>query len=84
MSSSTKRVQLYFPQDMFLKIKEEAKKRKKSMAEIVREAIDNFLQPQNANWENDSLNKIIGLCKEDISDSSYNHDKYIYGWEKKK
>lgn len=84
MNNTSKRLQLYFPYPLYLELKNEMEKKGKSMASIVRDAVEKFLGSEESSWEKDPINKIIGMCNTDITDISYNHDKYLYGKGKKK
>ncbi len=88
MAVSEKRTQIYLPQAVFGSLKKESRREKKSIAQIIREAIDNHLSERAArhvDWKNDPLNKLVGLCKESgPSDLAANHDDYLYGDRRKK
>lgn len=56
---------------------------KKRMAEIIREALENYIGKrvnldQRIPLEKDPIIDIIGMCKTGIKDCSINHDKYLY------
>lgn len=78
---TSKRTQMYLPQDLFEELKSFAKRQHKSMAAIIREAISILLKrKENSNsWKNDPLMKIVGKAKSKEKDLSVNHDKYLYG-----
>ena len=82
MHNASKRLQLYFPYQLYMELKNQSKKNGKSMAEIVRCALEEFFSYDKSRWENDPINKIVGMCNDDITDASYNHDKYLYGKRK--
>ena len=58
------------------------------MAEVIRQAVCQHIQyiedhaaPSTQDWENDPINKIVGIVKEvNVTDGSVNHDYYIYGF----
>jgi hypothetical protein len=75
----TRRTQIYLRDDQYNILNRQASKKKVSIAELIRQAIDRFL-PELAvkTKEEDSLNKIIGLGKSGLKDVSEKHDKYLY------
>jgi len=76
-----KRIQIYLPETLFGALKREARAENKSIAQVIREAIENHLEERRRrkiNWENDPLNKIIGMGSSKVRDASSHHDKYIY------
>jgi Arc/MetJ-type ribon-helix-helix transcriptional regulator len=80
----SKRIQFYFPEDLYLEAETVAKKEGKSMAEIVREALKKYLSEHEKKtrnkWKNDPLKKGAGFF-EGSEDLSQNIDEYIYGKE---
>jgi hypothetical protein len=86
MALSEKRTQIYLPLQMFGALKKEARAEKKPIAQVVREAIANYLEERRnrkIDWENDPMTKMIGAGSM-VSDASINHDHYLYGYPKKK
>ncbi len=86
MAVAEKRTQVYFPEDLYNRLKKRAKKEGKSVAAIIREASEEYLKKEEKeiDWENDPLLKAIGFCKADVDDLSVNHDHYLYGAPKRK
>ena len=69
------------PEDLLKAIKYKAIEEKKSMNQIIREAIEASLaiRPRFEERERDSLEDIIGIAKSGIKDASSKHDRYLYG-----
>jgi len=69
------------PEDLLKAIKYKAIEEKKSMNQIIREAIEVSLaiRPRFEDRERDSLEDIIGIAKSGIKDASSKHDRYLYG-----
>ena len=87
MALSEKRTQIYLPLQMFGALKKEARAEKKSIAQVIREAIVHYLEERRArsiDWKNDPMTKGIGSIHGPDSDLSINHDHYLYGWPKVK
>lgn len=78
---TSKRTQMYLPEDMFEQLTFLAKKEHKSRAALLREAVVSFLKKKEQinSWKGDSLMKIVGRGKSKEKDLSVNHDKYLYG-----
>jgi len=77
---ASKRVQMYFPEDLFQRLTKTAKQEKLPVAAVVREAVLNFLQrrEEKRDWENDPIWDIIGAGESKDGDLSVNHDVYLY------
>ena len=75
------RSQIYIPEVQIRLLKLESKKEKRSVSELVREAIHLFLaeRAKEADWDNDPITKLIGKFKSDVTDASTRHDDYLYG-----
>ena len=74
-----KRTQLYFPEDLFQEIKEEAEKQKTSIAEIVRLAVKDFIERKKIiDWDKDPIWDLIGKVESKERDLSIKHDSYLY------
>jgi predicted DNA-binding protein len=69
------------PEDLLRALKYRAIEEKKSMNQIIREAIEVSLaiRSQSEERERDSLEDIIGIAKSGIKDASSKHDRYLYG-----
>lgn len=81
MRVASKRVQMYFPEDLFQRLTETAKQEKLPVAAVVRKAVLSFLQKreEKKDWENDPIWDIIGAGESKDGDLSVNHDVYLYG-----
>jgi len=78
--STMKRAQMYFPEDMLLELKKQAKQKKTTISDIVRKAIADLVrQEQGKNWESDSLWNMVGAGQSAEGDLAENHDRYLYG-----
>lgn len=75
------RSQIYIPEDQIRLLKLEAKKEKRNVSELVREAISRFLleRAKEIDWDQDPLTKLIGKFTYDVTDASTNLDDYLYG-----
>lgn len=82
---SEKATILYFPKEQYADIKQVSKKLKVSVAEYVRQVIQEDIDSriEQIDWENDCLWEIVGIGKTKESDISTNHNHYLYGWPKK-
>jgi len=78
---SEKRTQVYFPSEVYRRIEKYAKDEDKSSAQIIREAVEEFLDERSRqiDWENDPFFQAIGILKSEAGDLSENHNEYIYG-----
>lgn len=75
------RFQLYFPMDLYLRLKDAASRHKTSIAGFVRLAAERALAEEK-NKGDDPLDAIVGKGRSSDKDLSYRHDKYLYGWVK--
>lgn len=85
---SEKRTQVYFPLATYRRIARTAKRKSKSSAQVIREAVDLYLEKdekeKEIDWENDPIFKAAGFIKSSgVTDSSINHDHYLYGSPRK-
>lgn len=82
--STLHRAQIYIPQEQIRHLRLEAKKEKRTLSELVREAITLFLaeRAKEIDWDKDPLTKMIGKFKCDVTDLSTNIDHYLYGKKK--
>lgn len=80
MKVSEKRTQVYFPNKLYMQLEKEAKKRKRSVAALLREAAQSFLSAdeKEINWDNDTLLKLVGVAKSREGDWAERHDEYLY------
>lgn len=81
---SEKRTQVYFPEKLLRDVQRRAKAESKSVAAVVREAVQKHLAEKEIDWDNDPFIKAAGLFTSDTGDLSINHDHYLYGAKKKK
>ena len=80
----SKRTQLYFPEELLQKVKEEAKREGISMAEVVRVAVMEYLErKKRVDWDKDPVWSLIGSVESDQGDLSSKHDHYLYEREGK-
>lgn len=79
--STLHRSQIYIPEDQIRLLKLEAKREKRNVSELVREAISLFLakRAKEIDWDKDPLTKMIGKFKCDVTDLSTSLDDYLYG-----
>ena len=82
---SEKRTQVYFPGEVYRKIEKQAREEDKSSAQIIREAVDKFLEEKNRtmDWQNDPFFQAVGILESEAGDLSENHDAYVYGKRKR-
>ncbi|MBL7075115.1 hypothetical protein ISS37_07750 [candidate division KSB1 bacterium] len=83
------RTQIYLGHLQHRLLREKAKETNKKMAELVREAISEYLgisakEGQHILAEDDPIWNIVGMANSGITDGSINHDHYLYGAPKKK
>lgn len=79
------RTQIYLSEDLYRQLKTRGEMFNKSLAEQVREAVEQYLSSGEKGHEpmaDDPIWGIVGLAEgpEDLSSS---HDKYLYGWKEK-
>lgn len=82
-SVAEKRTQVYFPEKLYRDVKKRAKAESKSLAAVVREAVQKHMEEKKIDWENDPIFKLVGIAKSGVTDLSVNHDHYLYGAKKK-
>ena len=79
MPVSEKRTQIYFPMEVYRKIERKARDESRSVASIIREAVERYLMEyEPEDWDNDPFFEIVGLGESDRGDLAENHDKYLY------
>ncbi len=76
------RFQLYFPIELYLRLKDAAAGKGMSIAAFVRRAAESALDEGAAGKREDPLDGIVGRGRSKDKDLSYNHDRYLYGWVK--
>lgn len=69
------------PEDLLKALKYRAIEEKKSVNQIIREAIEMSLAaaPQAEESEKDPFEDMIGIARSGIKDASSMHDRYLYG-----
>jgi len=69
------------PEDLLKALKVRAIEEKKSVNQIIREAIEMSLAaaPQTKERQKDPLEEVIGIVRSGIKDASSKHDRYLYG-----
>jgi hypothetical protein len=69
------------PEDLLKALKYRAIEEKKSMNQVIREAIEISLAavPRSQGREKDPFDDVIGIAKSGIKDASSKHDRYLYG-----
>ncbi|MFH1259148.1 MAG: ribbon-helix-helix protein, CopG family [Elusimicrobiota bacterium] len=79
--SNLHRTQIYIDEEQMYQLKLEADKEHLTVSEIIRRAIKDFfkLRTKKIDWNSDSLTKSIGRIKLKSSDTSEDHDQYLYG-----
>ncbi len=82
--SMTIATNIRLPEDLLKALKYRAIEEKKSMNQLIREAIEMSLAdvPRSEGPEKDSFEDIIGIAKSGIKDASSKHDRYLYGGRK--
>ena len=81
--SATIATNIRLPEDLLRTLKYRAIEEKKSVNQIIREAIEMSLAvaPQSEKREKDPFEDVIGIAKSGIKDASSKHDRYLYGRE---
>ncbi len=79
--SETIATNIRLPEEILKTLKYRAIEEKKSMNQLVREAIEIFLSSGSGSKspEKDPLEEIIGIGRSGIKDGSSKHDLYLYG-----
>ena len=69
------------PEDLLKTLKYRAIEERKSLNQIIREAIEMSLAaaPQTQERQKDPLENVIGIARSGIKDASSKHDRYLYG-----
>ena len=74
---------LRLPKEMLKRLKLKAIEQDKSVSQLLREAIENYILSQTTSkkgdYQTDSFNHIIGIARSGIKDGSVAHDRYLYG-----
>lgn len=78
--ATLRRTQMYFPEDVLMKLKSKADEEQTTVSEIVRNAVADFLKKKkDKDWTDDPLWNMVGSSSSKDGDLSVNHDKYLYG-----
>ena len=75
------RSQVYIPETQIRLLKQEAQKEKRSVSDLIREAINLFLveRAKEVDWDNDPITRMIGKARLNITDASTRVDEILYG-----
>ncbi len=78
--ATLRRTQMYFSEDVLMKLKSKADEEQTTVSEIVRNAVADFLKKKkDKDWTDDPLWNMVGSSSSKDGDLSVNHDKYLYG-----
>jgi hypothetical protein len=79
--STTMATNIRLPEDLLKALKYRAIEEKKSMNQIIREAIEMSLAAvsRSPGPDKDAFEEVIGIAKSGIKDASSKHDRYLYG-----
>ena len=79
--SATIATNIRLPEDLLKALKYRAIEEKKSMNQVIREAIEMWLATasQHEEAEKDPFEDVIGIARSGIKDASSKHDRYLYG-----
>lgn len=79
--STTVATNIRLPEDTLKTLKYKAIEEKKSVNQLIREAIEMLLTTtvQSKKYVSDPFDDIIGIVKSGIKDGSTRHDRYLYG-----
>lgn len=81
MAFTEKRTQMYFPADLYRKLKSISASQSRSIASVVREAVERYIKDiESGKPEDDPIFQMIGIAEAD-EDLSEEHDRYLYGKE---
>lgn len=72
------------PEDVLKALKYRAIEERKSVNQLVREAVEGFLgiTPVTEPGGKDSFDAVVGVARSGIKDGSMKHDRYLYGKKK--
>ncbi|MBI4868069.1 MAG: ribbon-helix-helix protein, CopG family [Candidatus Wallbacteria bacterium] len=79
--SESKRTQIYLPKSTYSELRSLARRREESVAFLVREAVDKYLQEQDPSKlrDADPVWDFIATCDGHQEDGAARHDEYLYG-----
>jgi hypothetical protein len=72
------RFQLYFPVELYLRLKDAASRHGTSIADFVRQAAERALAGESKAGP-DPLDRIVGKVRSGYKDLGHRHDAYLYG-----
>lgn len=72
------RTQVFLPETTYQQIRIQAELQNKPAAQIIREALESGIKPQNKGNAGDALLQLAGLKAKGPRDLSKNIDKYLY------
>ncbi len=77
--NNLQRTQIYLEQDQIQRLKSASHKEQVPMSELIRQAINQFLDHGNKKRAKDSLVKTVGKISLRTKTASIDHDRYLYG-----
>src|SRR5438093_9701499 len=79
---------LRFPETLYRALKQLARRRRTTLAALVRESVERYLgggaTVPGVAFGDDPADSIVGSVGSPARDESVNHDHYLYGWPKEK
>lgn len=76
------RTQIYLEPAQHRALEREARRRGSSISELIREAIDRWLDRRaQAGWEDDPITALVGKIPLGLADAAERHDYYLYGMD---
>ncbi len=85
MAAFPVRIQVHLSKEQHRLLKEKSRRSRESMANLIRKALDIYLErveKDNHLPSDDPIFDIIGKGKSEVTDLSVNHDRYLYGLQK--
>ena len=73
------RTQVYLESSQYEMIKARARREGNTLAQVIRESVEAYLQPVRMRSMEDPLHKIIGIGKGDGSAVAENYEDFLYG-----
>ncbi len=73
------RTQIYLEEGHYQMLRSIARRKGKSLAAVLRDIIDCYLQPSSATADSDPFHRVIGIGKGDGSAVAENYENYLYG-----
>ena len=79
--STTVATNIRLPEELLKALKHRAVEERKSLNQMIREAIEVALHsaPNSKEPEKDAFEEVIGIGRSGIKDGSSKHDQYLYG-----